>query len=55
MLGSTPLISTLSVANATTALNSTRVICTDIGESRADSSTSAATMHVIPKDTAGKY
>ena len=39
-----PLISTLTVTNVITDLNNTRVNCTDIGSSLAETSTSVATL-----------
>ena len=46
-LDSTPLISTLSVANVTTGLNGTLINCTDIESSLTETSTSVATVQVI--------
>ena len=45
--GSYPLIATLTVDNVVAGLNGTRVNCTEIGSSLAETSTSVATIHII--------
>ena len=42
-----PLISTLTIVNAMADINATIINCTEIGSSRAESSTSKATMNII--------
>ena len=48
IIGSLSLISTLTVANVTTDVNGTEMNCTDIGNSLAETSSSVATVYVIP-------
>ena len=45
--GSYPLISTLTVDNTVYSLNDTKVNCTEIGSSLAETSSSVATIHII--------
>ena len=46
-LNANPLISTLTIVNAMVDINATIINCTEIGSSRAESSTSKATINII--------
>lgn len=45
-----PLISTLTIDNVVSSLNDTRVNCTEVGNSLAETDTSIATIHIISSD-----